>query len=67
MKTRNYIYIPMRHDSRQCQYNLLFVNNLRGGVVVHNSISGKLRNRYESRTGQCSGAAFFVPAYTAIY
>ena len=31
MKTRNYIYIPMRHDIRQCQYNLLFVNNLRGG------------------------------------
>ena len=62
MKTRNYIYIPMRHDSRQCQYNLLFVNNLRG-VVVHNRISGKLHNRYESRTGQCSGAAFFVRIY----
>ena len=67
MKTRNYIYIPMRHDSRQLQYTLLVVNKGRGGVVVHTSISGKLHNRYESRTGQCSGAAFFVPAYTAIY
>lgn len=67
MKTRNYI--------SQC-------GTLVGGVMATRcmsiicvggvdscaySISDNCTTDTKSRTGQCSGAAFFVPAYTVIY